>query len=268
MNYNRFSDDIVITVSGHGSKRGWAPSALERLEEELKPLGVRLNRDKTRMVNTLQGKAFGFLGLDLRRVQKKAGNGYFILMTPQKKARQAGKAMIRDIIGHSGATAAKEVMSKIKEVLTGWVNYFRVGNSSRAFSEVRDYLEMKVRALLTRCQRRHKRSIGWPRGAAGEGCYLWQQERLEPPQEVIDATQTYRDEMDVLGGFLAERCILEPELSALASDLYKAYTEWSEENGGKRPLSQRAFGMALTERRIEKVRAAHFVVPCRPKTGM
>mgnify|MGYP000491208208 CR=1 FL=1 len=34
-------------------------------------------------------------------------------------------------------------------VIRGWVNYFRVGNSSRAFSEVRDYLEMKVRTLLT-----------------------------------------------------------------------------------------------------------------------
>ncbi|MDD3579691.1 MAG: group II intron reverse transcriptase/maturase [Desulfobacca sp.] len=163
VNYHRFSDDIVITVSGPSSKRGWAPRALERLEEELKPLGVRLNRDKTRMVNTLQGEAFGFLGFDLRRVRKKAGNGYFILMTPQKKARQAVKAKIRDIIGNSGATPAQEVMSKIKVVLIGWVNYFRVGNSSRAFSEVRDYLEMKVRTLLTRRKRRHKRSIGWRR---------------------------------------------------------------------------------------------------------
>jgi hypothetical protein len=96
-------------------------------------------------------------------VPKKRENEYFILMTPKKQARKAVKAKIRDIIRNSGATPAKEVMSKINQVLTGWVNYFRVGNSSRSFSEVRDYVEMKVRTLLTRRKRRQKRSIGWRR---------------------------------------------------------------------------------------------------------
>jgi RNA-directed DNA polymerase len=163
INYHRFSDDIVITVSGHGSKKGWAERALERLQEEMSPLGVSINRDKTRIVNTLKGEAFGFLGFDFRRVPKKGKEGYFFLMIPKKKARKAVKAKIRDIIRNSGATPVKEVTSKINEVLTGWVNYFRVGNSSRAFSEIRDYVEMKVRTLLTRRKRRQKRSIGWRR---------------------------------------------------------------------------------------------------------
>jgi group II intron reverse transcriptase/maturase len=163
VNYHRFSDDIVITVSGHSSKQGWAKRALERLEEELKPLGVALNHSKTRIVDTLRGEAFGFLGFDIRRVPKKNGSGYFILMTPKKQARKAVKAKIRDIIRNSDATPAKAVMSKINKVLTGWVNYFRIGNSSKAFSEVRDYVEMKVRTLLTRRKRRQKRSIGWRR---------------------------------------------------------------------------------------------------------
>ena len=33
VNYHRFADDIVITVSGHSSKRGWAERALQRLQE-------------------------------------------------------------------------------------------------------------------------------------------------------------------------------------------------------------------------------------------
>ena len=43
VNYHRFADDIVITVSGHHSKSGWAERALQRLEEQLVPLGVALN---------------------------------------------------------------------------------------------------------------------------------------------------------------------------------------------------------------------------------
>ena len=56
VNYHRFSDDIVITVSGHHTKRGWAERALLRLREQLAPLGVELNAEKTRMVDTLKGE--------------------------------------------------------------------------------------------------------------------------------------------------------------------------------------------------------------------
>jgi group II intron reverse transcriptase/maturase len=163
VNYHRFADDIVITVSGHHSKRGWAERALLRLQEELEPLGVKLNLEKTRLVDTLKGEAFSFLGFDLRRVVKRNSEGYFILMTPRKKARKAIKAKIRELILRGGSLPMKDLVKRINGSLKGWVNYFRVGNSSRAFSEVRDYLEMKVRTLLTRRKRRRKRSVGWRR---------------------------------------------------------------------------------------------------------
>jgi RNA-directed DNA polymerase len=163
VNYHRFADDIVITLSGHHTKRGWAERALQRLQEHFALIGVELNQEKTKVVNTLQGGAFGFLGFDLRRVRKRKGEDYFILMTPKKKARQAVKAKVRDIIGRSGATPMPVVVKQINATLAGWVNYFRVGNASRAFSEVRDYVEMKVRTLLTRRKRRRKSSVGWRR---------------------------------------------------------------------------------------------------------
>jgi group II intron reverse transcriptase/maturase len=163
VNYHRFADDIVITVSGHHTKRGWAERALQRLEEQLIPLGVALNRGKTKIVNTLKGEAFGFLGFDLRRKRKREKVGYYVYMTPKKKARKAIKAKIRDIIATGGASTAADIVAKINVEVAGWVTYFRVGNSSRAFSEVRDYLEMKIRTLLTRRKRRRKCSIGWRR---------------------------------------------------------------------------------------------------------
>jgi group II intron reverse transcriptase/maturase len=163
VNYHRFADDIVITVSGHHQKQGWAKRALQRLEEQLRPLGVEVNPEKTKLVNTLKGEAFGFLGFDLRRVRKRKGEGYYLLMTPKKKARKAIKATIRDIIHGGGAAPTKAIISRVNAALAGWVNYYRVGNASRAFSEVRDYTEMKVRTLLTRRKRRRKSSVGWRR---------------------------------------------------------------------------------------------------------
>jgi RNA-directed DNA polymerase len=163
VNYHRFADDIVITVSGHSSKRGWAERALQRLQEQLAPLGVELNKEKTKVVNTLKGEAFGFLGFDLRRVRKSQRDGHYLHMTPKKKARKAIKAKIRGIIRRGGATPIQMLVAQLNAVVAGWVNYFRVGNSSRAFSEVHNYLEMKVRTLLTRRKRRQKTSIGWRR---------------------------------------------------------------------------------------------------------
>jgi group II intron reverse transcriptase/maturase len=175
VNYHRFADDIVITVSGHSTKRGWAERALQRLHEQLVPLGVELNQEKTRLVDTLKGGAFGFLGFDLRRVRKREGDGYYLQMIPKKKARKAIKAKIRDIIRLGGAMPAKVLIAKINAALAGWVNYFRVGNASRAFSEVRDYVEMKVRTLLTRRKRRRKSSVGWRRWS---NAYLYEVLRL------------------------------------------------------------------------------------------
>ncbi|MFO7853211.1 MAG: group II intron maturase-specific domain-containing protein [Bacteroidales bacterium] len=135
---------LVITVSGPHSKKVWDELAVRWLNEHLIPLGVDLNKEKTQIVDLLKGEAFGFLGFDIRRVKNRQGTDYFILMTPKLKARKAIKSKIQDIIRNGGATPDKVIIAKINEVLAGWVNYFRVGNSSRAFGEVRDYLEMKI----------------------------------------------------------------------------------------------------------------------------
>jgi len=163
VNYHRFADDIVITVSGHHTKRGWAKRALLRLGERLEPLGVKLNVEKTKVVDILRGESFGFLGFDFRRKLTREGSRYFILLTPKKKACLSIKAKIRELIRHGGATPAKALIKRLNAVVGGWVNYFRVGNASRAFSGVRDYLEMKVRTLLTRRKLCKKRSVGWRR---------------------------------------------------------------------------------------------------------
>ena len=112
VNYHRFADDMVVTVSGHSSKRGWAELALQRLREQLEPLGVEYNLEKTRMVNVLKGESFSFLGFDLRRVLNQSRTGYFILMTPKKKARTTVKARIRELIKSGGSKPAKDIVKQ------------------------------------------------------------------------------------------------------------------------------------------------------------
>jgi RNA-directed DNA polymerase len=77
VNYHRFAEDSVITVSGHHTKRGWAARARQRLQEHLARLCVEGNMEKTQRVDLLRGEACEFLGFELRRVTNRAGDGHF-----------------------------------------------------------------------------------------------------------------------------------------------------------------------------------------------
>jgi len=63
------------------------------------------------------------------------------------------------------------------------------------------------------------------------GCQEWQNRGFEPPEVVQEATSEYRKEADPLEEFIATTCIIGPEYSILAGNLYKAYTKWADDNG-------------------------------------
>ena len=51
------------------------------------------------------------------------------------------------------------MVERINPILRGWVHYFAIGHSTRCFSYVRDWVEMKMRRHLLRNQQR--RGFGW-----------------------------------------------------------------------------------------------------------
>lgn len=86
-----------------------------------------------------------------------------------------------------------------------------------------------------------------------EGCLEWQKSGLQPPARVQAATQSYRDEMDVLAAFIEEQCTTKAGASVLSSHLHRCYREWCEANG-EYAVSNKAFSMRLQERGFEKKR--------------
>jgi putative DNA primase/helicase len=82
---------------------------------------------------------------------------------------------------------------------------------------------------------------------AVRGCLNWRKEGLGQPDEVMAATEAYREEMDLLGGFLKDRCVVRADLREAAATLYSNYKSWCESNG-ERPLTQQRFGVALADR--------------------
>ena len=81
---------------------------------------------------------------------------------------------------------------------------------------------------------------------AVRGCLEWQKEGLADPEEVLRATAGYRSDMDVVAQFIGECCVVHPEAKVAATALYSCYRQWAQD-GGDRPMSQRALGTRLTE---------------------
>jgi len=86
----------------------------------------------------------------------------------------------------------------------------------------------------------------------------WQQQGLQPPLDVIEARNTYRQDMDLVGQFLLERCEPRQGVSTAAQTLYTAYLDWCTTNG-LTPLNQRQFSADLTDRGWTKTKSGSMV---------
>lgn len=89
---------------------------------------------------------------------------------------------------------------------------------------------------------------------AVDGCLEWQRIGLAAPSVVLAATEEYREEQDVVGDFLGERCALDPLFTCSASELYEAYSAWCDENH-QRAMSQRAVAERLKQKTCSPFRA-------------
>jgi putative DNA primase/helicase len=88
-----------------------------------------------------------------------------------------------------------------------------------------------------------------------EGTARWKREGLKAPSAILNATDEYRGEMDVIGNFLKECCIQSPGTSIRIRELFKAYQGWCDENN-EHACSERFFSLRLKEMGYERTRTA------------
>jgi len=158
--YARFADDLVVLVDGFWKWEWLLKAAYKRLAEEFDKLDVQMNQDKTRVVDLTKDQTFSFLGFDYRR-RKTRRKVWGVSVTPRMKARTALLRKLKNVFRRHQSQPADRVIFLINPILRGWVNYFRIGNSSRCFGYVKDWVEKKIRCHLMRSRKR--RGFGWYR---------------------------------------------------------------------------------------------------------
>ena len=158
--YARYADDLVILVDWH-RRHDWLLTAVyRRLREELAKLDLRLNEEKSRIVDLRQGETFGFLGFAFRRVRSWRGV-WRAQATPKLTQRTALLQKLREVFRRHQSQPVRRVIAEINPILRGWVNYFRVGNARRCLAYVRQWVEKRVRRHLMRA--RGRPGFGWTR---------------------------------------------------------------------------------------------------------
>jgi putative DNA primase/helicase len=89
---------------------------------------------------------------------------------------------------------------------------------------------------------------------AVQGCLNWQRlGRLDPPQQVLEATEEYFEAEDALGRWLDERCVREANAKSLSAELFNDWKQWADA-AGEFIGSQKRFSDLLITRGVEKWR--------------
>ena len=97
---------------------------------------------------------------DFRRVRTYSGK-WRAHYAPQMKKRTALLRRLKAIFRRYQSQPIDRVIQRINPILRGWVTYCAIGDSSRCFGYVQDWVEKKIRRHLMRARKR--KGFGWKR---------------------------------------------------------------------------------------------------------
>jgi RNA-directed DNA polymerase len=151
----RYADDFVVLV--HGSERR-AHELWDEVADLLRPIGLRLAAEKTRVVHIDDG--FDFLGWRIQRRHKAGTCDKKVVYTyPSKKSLNAIIGKVRIITRRSASPYAslEQLLKHLNSVVRGWCLYFQHGVSSTTYR----YLYLYMWRSVARWLRARHPKLGW-----------------------------------------------------------------------------------------------------------
>jgi RNA-directed DNA polymerase len=120
---------------------------------------------KTRIVHLEEGgEGIEFLGFHHRWVRARSRqhqNVKFLARWPSDKAMARIRERIRQLTGRSRLGLPVEwIVEQLNQVLRGWIEYFRYGNSAERFDKLQGYARMRL-ALVIAKKHHRSRAFGW-----------------------------------------------------------------------------------------------------------
>lgn len=147
VNFIRYADDFIVTAD---SRELLENNIIPAIKDFLKPRGLMLSPEKTRIVRIEQG--FDFLGQHLRKHRNK------LIITPSKDNTQSFLTKLRDTIKNCHGWKTEDVIKKLNPMIRGWANYHRYVQSSGAFDFAGKTIFQSLRRWI---KRRHPEKCWW-----------------------------------------------------------------------------------------------------------
>ncbi len=148
----RYADDFVIMARHQGSQLvDWVEKKLEDW------LGLKINRNKTRIVNLNEGGTHGdFLGYQFRYNRDRFGHAHrYLHWGPSVKSLNRETAELTAMTASRfGLVPIDRLIEKINRHLKGWMNYFSLGYPHAVFQKIGHHVRSRmIRHLRRRSQR-------------------------------------------------------------------------------------------------------------------
>ena len=157
----RYADDFVVMA------RRQSPELIEKVESLLEDwLGLKINRDKTRVVNlAAEGEHLDFLGYTFRYDRDLFGRDrQYLNLFPSANALKRERAKLHDMTSSRfGWKPIPLLIQDLNRHLKGWMNYFALGYPRQAFREIGHHVRYRLGEHL---RRRSQRAFRRPEGTS------------------------------------------------------------------------------------------------------
>lgn len=133
LKFCRYADDCNIYVKSEKAAERVMASVTKFIEGELK---LKVNKDKSAVDRPWKLKFLGF-----SFYHKKGGIGIRVHPKPVKKF----KKKLKEATGRSKVKSLDEWILKLNQIITGWVNYFRIADMASLAKELDEWLRRRIR---------------------------------------------------------------------------------------------------------------------------
>jgi len=140
-----YADDFVILCR----KKCDAEAAKAEAKRILERIGLTLSDTKTRICQVWR-ESFDFLGYTFGK-EYHYGGGKYLCARPSKKSIRRYRDRVRTLTSGSMTWMDEaEMIGAVNRVTRGWTNYFRYGTRHKIFSQLEQFLIIRIRGWLVR----------------------------------------------------------------------------------------------------------------------
>ena len=137
LHFVRYADDCNIFVGSEKAAERVMRSVTDFIERKL---GLKINATKSQIGRPNQIKFLGF-----GYAEDDEGKYYAV---PHSKSVDKLKRKLKSLTIRKWSISLDERLKKLKELITGWVNYFRIAEMGRTLSRMDSRLRMRIRVVI------------------------------------------------------------------------------------------------------------------------